>query len=84
VVSHHYGVNGGDRKRIDSKNIVLDFQVIRQMSDLAFIENLKSKTEFFMKELIAHKEASGEKSNISIKDKFDHVLVLHYTCRHLI
>jgi len=75
VVSHHYGVNGGDRKRIDSKNIVLDFQVIRQMSDLTFIENLKSKTAFFMKELIAHKEASGEKSNISFNDKFDQVLI---------
>ena len=75
MVSHHYGVNGGDRKRIDSKNIVLDFQVIRQMSDLTFIENLKSKTEFFMKELIARKEASGEKSNISFNYKFDQVLI---------
>jgi hypothetical protein len=66
VVSRHYGVNGGDPKRIDSKNIILDFQVIKQMTDSAFIETLKSKTEFFTKELIAHKEASGEQSNVFI------------------
>ena len=84
VVSRHYGVNGGDPKRIDSKNIILDFQVIKQMTDSAFIETLKSKTEFFTKELIAHKEASGEQSNVFIQNKFDQVLILQNACRHLI
>ena len=60
VLSRHYGVNGGDRKRIDSKNIILDFQVIKQMTDSVFVDTLKSKTEFFMKELLAHQKASGE------------------------
>jgi len=60
VLSRHYGVNGGDRKRIDSKNIILDFQVIKQMTDSVFVDTLKAKTEFFMKELLAHQEASGK------------------------
>ena len=60
VVSRRYGVNGGDPKKIDSKYIILDFQVIKQMTDQTFIETLKSKTEFFMKEILAHRKASGK------------------------
>jgi hypothetical protein len=57
VVSRQYGVNGGDPKKIDTKSIILDFDILEQMKDPSFIDNLKSKTALFIQELKTYKES---------------------------
>lgn len=60
-LSRLYGVNGGDPKRVDTKSIIFDFSILQHMQDPSFINNLKSKADDFLKELISLKE-SGNKN----------------------
>lgn len=57
--TRQYGVNGGDLRKIDTRSILIDFDILEQMTDPEFITNLKAKSEQFVKELKAHK-ASGK------------------------
>ena len=60
VISRHYGVNGADPKKIDTKSLIFDFDIFQQMTDPSFITNLKEKTDSFLKKLIEHRE-TGKK-----------------------
>jgi hypothetical protein len=57
VLSRQYGVNGADPKRIDTKSVIIDFEIFQQMSDPSFIENLKEKTDSFLQQLVEHQNS---------------------------
>jgi hypothetical protein len=51
VVSHHYGTAGRDSKKIESKGLLLDFELFRHMSTDHFIESLTDNIKQFVKQL---------------------------------
>jgi hypothetical protein len=57
VISRQYGVNGADPKRIDTKSVIIDFEIFQQMSDPAFIKNLKENTDSFLQKLAEHQNS---------------------------
>jgi hypothetical protein len=54
-------VNGADPKKIDTRSVILDFDIFQQMTDPSFIANLKDKTDSFLQKLIEHRE-TGKKT----------------------
>jgi hypothetical protein len=57
-------VNGADPKKIDTRSVILDFDIFQQMTDPSFIANLKDKTDSFLQKLIEHRE-TGKKNLIN-------------------
>jgi hypothetical protein len=57
VISRQYGVNGAATKRLDTKSVIIDFEIFQQMSDPSFIKNLKEKTESFLQQLAEHQKS---------------------------
>jgi hypothetical protein len=60
VISRQYGVNGADPKKIDTKSVIIDFEIFQQMSDPSFIKNLKDNTDRFLQQLLEHQQ-TGKK-----------------------
>ncbi len=42
MLSHHYGVNGGELKKLDTRSFIIDFELLRDMSDPQFVDNLRT------------------------------------------
>ncbi len=56
VLSQHYGLSGADPKKVDTKNIVFDFEILVHLAKTTVIEDLKSQLEGFVQRLISAKE----------------------------
>lgn len=56
VVSQHYGLGGGDQRKIDTKSIVLDLEIWQQICKEPVISDIKKKLEDFVKKLQSAKE----------------------------
>ena len=50
-MSQHYGVNGGDPKKLDSKHIVMDFEILQHLAKPTIISDIKSKLNLFVEQL---------------------------------
>jgi hypothetical protein len=57
VISRQYGVNGADPKKIDTKSVIIDFEIFQHMSDPSFIKNLKENTDSFLQQLAEHQNS---------------------------
>jgi len=55
--SSFYKFFNTDPKRIDTKSVIIDFEIFQQMSDPSFIENLKEKTDSFLQQLVEHQNS---------------------------
>jgi hypothetical protein len=60
VISRHYGVNGADPKKIDTKSVIFDFDIFQQLTDPSFVTNLKEKTDSFLQKIIQHRQETGK------------------------
>jgi hypothetical protein len=49
VFSHHYGKEGRDTKQIESKGILLDFELFQNMSTDTFTNSITQKLNQFIK-----------------------------------
>jgi hypothetical protein len=59
VISHHYGKEGRDSKQIESKGLLLDFELFQNMSGDMFILNLTD----CMKQFVKHLNTDTQKGN---------------------
>ena len=57
MLLHHYGHDGRDVKKVDTKSIVFDFDFIQQMTNPSFIESLQSKIDLFVQHLVTERNA---------------------------
>jgi hypothetical protein len=57
VISRQYGVNGANPKKIDTKSVIIDFEIFQQMSDPSFIKKLKENTDSFLQKLAEYQNS---------------------------
>ncbi len=50
-MSQHYGANGGDPKKLDSKHIVMDFEILAHLAKKNVISDIQSKLDSFVEQL---------------------------------
>jgi hypothetical protein len=50
-MSQHYGANGGDPKKLDSKHIVMDFEILQHLAKRTVISDIQSKLDSFVEQL---------------------------------
>jgi hypothetical protein len=50
-MSQHYGANGGDPKKLDSKHIVMDFEILSHLAKRTVISDIQSKLDLFVEQL---------------------------------
>jgi hypothetical protein len=67
VLSHYYGVNGGELKRLDTKQIVFDYELLQHMANSEFVENLRTCFNKFVDVLKEEESTAGSYEN---KNKF--------------
>jgi len=87
VISRNYGVNGADPKKIDTRSVILDFDIFQQMTDPSFVKNLKEKTDNFLQKLIEHRETGKKIQNKKLKIKNSSEIlsqIIFVLCRHVI
>ncbi len=67
MLSHYYGVNGGELKRLDTKQIVFDYELLQHMANSEFVENLRTCFNKFVDVLKEEESTAGSYEN---KNKF--------------
>jgi hypothetical protein len=65
VLSHHYGKEGRDTKQIESKGILLDFELFQNMSTDNFTNSINQKLTQFI-ELLNNDETNKGKNHYFI------------------
>jgi len=50
-MSQHYGANGGDPKKLDSKHIVIDFEILNHLAKPTVISDIQNKLNLFVEQL---------------------------------
>jgi hypothetical protein len=60
VFSHHYGVVGAERRKMDSQSIIVDFEIIEHMAQSSFANDLQTAIDNFVTQLI-EKQQTGKK-----------------------
>lgn len=59
VISHQYGASGAEPKALDTKSIIIDFELIQELSRVQFIETLKKSVTQFIQTLKETQTYSG-------------------------
>lgn len=51
VISHHFGRDGRESSKIDSKGIAIDFELFKSLANEDFISNVMSQIHMFVKSM---------------------------------
>lgn len=63
MLSHHYGVNGGELKKLDTRSFIFDFELLQDMSDPKFVDNLRTCFNKFVNALKDDTLVAGSSDN---------------------
>ena len=75
MLSHYYGVNGGELKRLDTKQIVFDYELLQHMANNEFVENLRTCFNKFIDVL---KEEESTAGSYEKQNKFTKMIFFSY------
>ncbi len=76
MLSHYYGVNGGELKRLDTKQIVFDYELLQHMANNEFVENLRTCFNKFVDVLKEEESTAGSYE----KTKQIHKMIFFSNC----
>ena len=77
VLSHHYGVNGGELKRLDTKSLIIDLELLQTIADTTFIDHIQKSLDSFLQALKNEEKLKGNNTFRSYLKKlvsFKHML----------
>jgi hypothetical protein len=80
AINHCYGANGRDLKRVDLKSLLFDFELFQVLTEISFVNHLKSKFDTFVSTLVEEKKTGIKISIIAIFFYTDTRITFIFTC----